>query len=37
VSGAEILLECGRQRLVGGQEDQIIQIAAELAKVPATA
>ena len=35
VSGAEILLECGRQRLVGGQEDQIIQIAAELAKVPA--
>jgi 4-hydroxy 2-oxovalerate aldolase len=34
VSGAEILLECGRQRLVGGQEDQIIQIAAELAKVP---
>jgi 4-hydroxy 2-oxovalerate aldolase len=32
VSGAEILLECGRQRLVGGQEDQIIQIAAELAK-----
>jgi 4-hydroxy 2-oxovalerate aldolase len=37
VSGAEILLECGRQRLVGGQEDQIIQIAAELAKVPAPA
>ena len=32
VSGAEILLECGRQGLVGGQEDQIIQIAAELAK-----
>ena len=31
VSGAEILLECGRQRLVGGQEDQIIQIAAQLA------
>ena len=31
VSGAEVLLECGRQRLVGGQEDQIIQIAAELA------
>ncbi len=30
VSGAEILLECGRQRLVGGQEDQIIQIAAAL-------
>jgi 4-hydroxy 2-oxovalerate aldolase len=37
VSGAEILLECGRQRLVGGQEDQITQIAAELAKVPASA
>jgi 4-hydroxy 2-oxovalerate aldolase len=32
VSGAEILLECGRQRLVGGQEDQIIPIAAELAR-----
>ncbi len=31
VSGAEILIECGRQKLVGGQEDQIIQIAAELA------
>jgi 4-hydroxy 2-oxovalerate aldolase len=31
VSGSEILLECGRQRLVGGQEDQIIQIAAGLA------
>ncbi|HET6964313.1 MAG TPA: 4-hydroxy-2-oxovalerate aldolase [Acidimicrobiales bacterium] len=37
VSGAEILLECGRQRLVGGQEDQIIQIAAELARVPTSA
>ena len=31
VSGADILLECGRQQLVGGQEDQIIQIAAALA------
>lgn len=31
VSGSEILLECGRQHLVGGQEDQIIQIAATLA------
>lgn len=30
VSGADILIECGRQRLVGGQEDQIIQIAATL-------
>jgi 4-hydroxy 2-oxovalerate aldolase len=32
VSGADILLECGRRRLVGGQEDQIIQIASLLAK-----
>ncbi len=31
VSGADVLLECGRQKLVGGQEDQIIQIAADLA------
>jgi 4-hydroxy 2-oxovalerate aldolase len=31
VSGAAILLECGRRGLVGGQEDQIISIAAELA------
>lgn len=31
VSGADILLECGRRKLVGGQEDQIIRIAAELA------
>ena len=31
VSGAEILLECGRRGLVGGQEDQIIDIAVELA------
>ena len=31
VSGAAILLECGRRRLVGGQEDQIISIATELA------
>ena len=34
VSGADILLECGRQKLVGGQEDQIIQIAATLAGAP---
>jgi 4-hydroxy 2-oxovalerate aldolase len=34
VSGAEILLECGRQKLVGGQEDQIIQIATTLAAAP---
>ncbi len=31
VPGADILMECGRRKLVGGQEDQIIQIAAELA------
>ena len=31
VSGADILMECGRRQLVGGQEDQIIQIAASLA------
>ncbi len=32
VSGADILMECGKRKLVGGQEDQIIQIAADLAK-----
>ncbi len=31
VSGADVLMECGRQKLVGGQEDQIIYIAQELA------
>ncbi len=31
VSGADILMECGRRGLVGGQEDQIIQIASTLA------
>jgi 4-hydroxy 2-oxovalerate aldolase len=31
VSGAEILRRCGERRLVGGQEDQIIDIALELA------
>jgi 4-hydroxy 2-oxovalerate aldolase len=31
VSGASILAECGRRRLVGGQEDQIISIAVDLA------
>jgi 4-hydroxy 2-oxovalerate aldolase len=31
VKGADVLMECGRQELVGGQEDQIIYIAAELA------
>lgn len=32
VSGAEVLLECGRRGLIGGQEDQILPIAAELAE-----
>jgi 4-hydroxy 2-oxovalerate aldolase len=31
VSGAEILLRAGDRRLVGGQEDQLIEIAVELA------
>ena len=31
VSGAEILLRAGRRKLVGGQEDQLIPIAVELA------
>ncbi|MCU1364826.1 MAG: uncharacterized protein JWN39_465 [Ilumatobacteraceae bacterium] len=31
VSGADILLECGERRLVGGQEDEIIDIAVGLA------
>jgi 4-hydroxy 2-oxovalerate aldolase len=31
VSGADILLRCGERKLVGGQEDQIIDIASELA------
>lgn len=31
VSGTEILRRCGERRLVGGQEDQIIDIAIELA------
>ena len=31
VSGADILLECGARHLVGGQEDQIIDIAVGLA------
>ena len=30
VSGAEILRLCGERKLVGGQEDQIIDIALEL-------
>lgn len=35
VSGAEVLMECGRRGLVGGQEDQIIQIAATMASADA--
>jgi 4-hydroxy 2-oxovalerate aldolase len=35
VSGADVLMECGRQKLVGGQEDQIIFIAADLAAASA--
>jgi 4-hydroxy 2-oxovalerate aldolase len=31
VRGADILMKCGEHQLVGGQEDQIISIAAELA------
>jgi 4-hydroxy 2-oxovalerate aldolase len=31
VSGAELLLRAGRRKLVGGQEDQLIGIAVELA------
>jgi len=31
VSGAEILRICGERKLVGGQEDQIIEIATQLA------
>lgn len=31
VSGAEILLECGNRKLVGGQEDEILEIAVALA------
>jgi 4-hydroxy 2-oxovalerate aldolase len=31
VSGAEILVEAGRRKLVGGQEDQLIEIAVGLA------
>jgi 4-hydroxy 2-oxovalerate aldolase len=30
VSGAELLLRAGQRKLVGGQEDQLIDIAMEL-------
>jgi 4-hydroxy 2-oxovalerate aldolase len=35
VSGAEILLMCGERKLVGGQEDQIFDIAIQLAAAKA--
>jgi hypothetical protein len=31
VSGAEILMRCRQRKLVGGQEDQILDVASELA------
>jgi len=37
VHGADILRRCGERKLVGGQEDQIIMIAAELAAEGKTA
>lgn len=32
VSGSDILIRCGERKLVGGQEDQVISIAMELAE-----
>ena len=37
VSGAEILLRCAERKLVGGQEDQIIDVAVEIANGKALA
>jgi 4-hydroxy 2-oxovalerate aldolase len=34
VSSKDILLEVGRQKAVGGQEDLIIEVAAQLANKP---
>ena len=36
VSGADILIRCGERKLIGGQEDQIIDIAVELSGEQAT-
>ena len=37
VSGAEILIEAASARLVGGQEDQLIEIAVGLAAAASSA